>query len=161
RLLLERAAAVDACPADSRRHRGDHEEHPGRAGARPAQGTRRRLRDPVSRTAPFGPGTLWRYGMSGSTPATELEELRTTVRDFLSAKSGEEQVRKAMDSDLGYDPALWAQMAEQLGLQGLALPAEHGGDGFGFIELAVVLEELGRALSPSPFLATVVLAVSA
>ena len=95
------------------------------------------------------------------TTIAELEELRATVRDFLAAKSGEEQIRKVMESELGYDPAFWTQMAEQLGLQGLALPSEHGGDGYGFIELAVVLEEMGRALAPSPFLATVVLAASA
>jgi alkylation response protein AidB-like acyl-CoA dehydrogenase len=99
--------------------------------------------------------------MTETTTAAELEELRATVRGFLAAKSGEEQVREAMDSERGHDPALWSQMAEQLGLQGLALPAEHGGDGYGFTELAVVLEELGRALTPSPFLATVVLAASA
>jgi alkylation response protein AidB-like acyl-CoA dehydrogenase len=99
--------------------------------------------------------------MSETTTTAELEELRATVRDFLAAKSGEEQVRRAMDSERGHDPELWAQMAGQLGLQALALPAEHGGDGYGFTELGVVLEELGRALAPSPFLATVVLAASA
>jgi len=99
--------------------------------------------------------------MSETTTTAELAELRTAVRDFLSAKSGEEQVRQVMESERGYDEAVWAQMAEQLGLQALALPAEHGGDGYGFVELAVVLEEMGRALLPSPFLSTIVLAGSA
>ncbi len=99
--------------------------------------------------------------MSETTTTAELAELRTAVRDFLSAKSGEVQVRQVMESERGYDEAVWAQMAEQLGLQALALPAEHGGDGYGFVELAVVLEEMGRALLPSPFLSTIVLAGSA
>jgi alkylation response protein AidB-like acyl-CoA dehydrogenase len=93
--------------------------------------------------------------------AAELAELRAGVRDFLAAKSGERQVRAALDAERGYDEDLWRQMADQLGLAGLALPEEYGGDGFGFTELQVVLEELGRALTPSPFLASVVLAAGA
>ena len=83
------------------------------------------------------------------------------MRDFLAAKSGEQQVRAAIETERGYDEDLWRQMASQLGLPGLALPEEYGGDGFGFTELQVVLEELGRALTPSPFLASVVLAAGA
>ena len=93
--------------------------------------------------------------------AAELAELRDSVRDFLAAKSGEQQVRAAIETERGYDEDLWQQMAEQLSLPGLALPEEHGGDGFGFTELQVVLEELGRALTPSPFFASVVLAAGA
>lgn len=92
---------------------------------------------------------------------SELDDLRSSVRDFLTAKSGEEQVRAVMESDRGVDDAVWTQMADQLGLQSLALPEEYGGDGFGFVELRVVLEEMGRALLPSPFLSSVVLAGSA
>src|SRR5260370_10864996 len=88
----------------------------------------------------------------------ELDELREAVRDFLAAKSGESAVRAAMDTDLRYDPAVWEQMARQLRLQGLAIPAEYGGDGFGLTELEVVLEETGAALLCAPFFATVVLA---
>ena len=93
--------------------------------------------------------------------AAELAELRDSVRDFLAAKSGEQQVRAAIETERGYDEDLWRQMAEQLSLPGLALPEEYGGDGFTFTELQVVLEELGRALTPSPFLASVVLAAGA
>jgi len=92
---------------------------------------------------------------------SELDDLRGSVRDFLSAKSGEEQVRRVMESETGYDEAVWAQMADQLGLQQLVFPEEHGGYGFGFAELSVVLQEMGRALLPSPFLSSVVLAGSA
>ena len=99
--------------------------------------------------------------MTETSSAAELAELRDSVRDFLAAKSGEQQVRAAIETDRGYDEDLWRQMASQLGLTGLALPEEYGGDGFGFTELQVVLEELGRALTPSPFLASVVLAAGA
>jgi len=91
----------------------------------------------------------------------ELDELSTGVRDFLAAKAGEEQLHHVVDTDAAYDDAVWAQMAEQLGLMALVLPAEHGGDGYGFAELRVVLEEMGRALLPSAFLSTVVMAASA
>jgi alkylation response protein AidB-like acyl-CoA dehydrogenase len=93
--------------------------------------------------------------------AAELAELRDSVRDFLGAKSGEQQVRAAIETERGYDEDLWRQMASGLSLPSLALPEEYGGDGFGFTELQVVLEEMGRALTPSPFLASVVLAASA
>ncbi|WP_261566438.1 acyl-CoA dehydrogenase family protein [Frankia gtarii] len=95
------------------------------------------------------------------TTSTELDELRSAVRDFMAAKADERAVRAAIDSERGYDDKVWAQMAEQLGLQSLALPTEHGGDGYGLVELTVVLEEMGRALLPSPFLSSVVLAGTA
>jgi alkylation response protein AidB-like acyl-CoA dehydrogenase len=93
--------------------------------------------------------------------AAELAELRMSVRDFLAAKSSEQRVRAAIETERGYDEDLWRQMASQLSLPGLALPEEYGGDGFTFAELQVVLEELGRALTPSPFFASVVLAAGA
>ncbi|MGI5192908.1 acyl-CoA dehydrogenase family protein [Streptomyces sp. CA-288835] len=90
-----------------------------------------------------------------------LDELRSAVRDFLEAKSPEEAVRKLMESEPRYDPAVWAQLTEQLRLPGLAIPEEYGGDGFGPVELGVVLEEMGRALLCAPYFATVVLAAQA
>jgi alkylation response protein AidB-like acyl-CoA dehydrogenase len=91
----------------------------------------------------------------------EQEELRASLRRFLSEKSPMSAVRALMDGPVGYDPAVWRQMAQQLGLQGLALPEKYGGSGYGFVELAVVQEELGRALLPGPFTSTVVLAAHA
>jgi alkylation response protein AidB-like acyl-CoA dehydrogenase len=91
----------------------------------------------------------------------EQEELRKSVRRFLEQKSSSADVRKLMETDEGYDPAVWQQMAEQLGLQGLALPEEHGGSGYGFIEQIVVLEEMGRALLCAPYFSSVVLAGAA
>jgi alkylation response protein AidB-like acyl-CoA dehydrogenase len=90
-----------------------------------------------------------------------LRELRASVREFMEAKSPEEAVRKLMDSEPRFDPAVWAQAADQLRLPGLAIPEEYGGDGFGPVELGVVLEEMGRALLCAPFFATVVLAAQA
>lgn len=61
----------------------------------------------------------------------------------------------------GYEPAVWKQMAQELGLQGLHVPKVYGGQGLSFVELAVVLEEMGRALLCAPFLSTVCLAANA
>ncbi|MCU0309349.1 MAG: acyl-CoA/acyl-ACP dehydrogenase [Acidimicrobiales bacterium] len=90
----------------------------------------------------------------------EQEELRSIVRQFLEAKSSEAAVREQMETERGYDPEVWSQMAEQLGLQSLIVPEEFGGQGFGFVELTVVLEEMGRALLCAPFFSTVVLATN-
>jgi alkylation response protein AidB-like acyl-CoA dehydrogenase len=88
----------------------------------------------------------------------EQDELRSSVRRFLADKSPSEAVRRWMESDGGYDPGLWGQLAGQLGLQGLAVPEEFGGAGYGPVELGIVLEEMGRALVPVPFFSTVALA---
>jgi alkylation response protein AidB-like acyl-CoA dehydrogenase len=90
----------------------------------------------------------------------EQEELRKTVRQFLEAKSSEDAVREQMDTETGFDPAVWSQMGEQMGLQGLIVPEEFGGSGYGYIELIVVLEEMGRRLLCAPFFSTVVLAAN-
>ena len=93
--------------------------------------------------------------------SAEQEELRSSVRRFLEQKSSSAEVRRLMETEEGYDPKVWSQMAEQLGLQGLALPEEHGGSGYGFIEQIAVLEEMGRALLCAPYFSTVVLAATA
>jgi alkylation response protein AidB-like acyl-CoA dehydrogenase len=88
----------------------------------------------------------------------EQEELRKVVKDFLNNKSDEATVRELMDTESGYDQAVWTQMAEQMGLQGLVIPEEFGGSGYSFVELIVVLEEMGRRLLCAPYFSTVVLA---
>jgi alkylation response protein AidB-like acyl-CoA dehydrogenase len=93
--------------------------------------------------------------------SAEQEELRSVVRQFLEEKAPESAVREQMESGAGFDPALWEQMAGQLGLPGLAIPEEYGGMGFGFVELAVVLEEMGRSLVCAPYFSTIVLAAHA
>ncbi len=90
----------------------------------------------------------------------EQDELRKTVRQFLDAKSPEAAVREQMETDTGFDPAVWAQMGEQMGLQGLIVPEEFGGSGYGYVELGIVLEEMGRSLLCAPFFSTVVLAAN-
>jgi alkylation response protein AidB-like acyl-CoA dehydrogenase len=94
-------------------------------------------------------------------PTDEQEELRAVVRGFLNDKSSEQAVRSAMATDKGYDESTWKQMAQQLGLQGLAVPEEHGGGGFTFQDVGIVLEEMGRALLCAPYFSTVVLATTA
>ncbi|MBV8692469.1 MAG: acyl-CoA/acyl-ACP dehydrogenase [Actinobacteria bacterium] len=91
----------------------------------------------------------------------EQQELRRTVRAFLEQKSPETEVRRLMETDEGYDPAVWAQMSSQLGLQGLVIPEELGGSGYTMRELGIVLEEMGRVLLCAPFFSTAVLATSA
>lgn len=91
----------------------------------------------------------------------EHDELRATVRQFLADKSSEQAVREQMATDAGWDRAVWAQMAEEMGLAGLIIPEAFGGAGVGYVELLVVIEEMGRALLCSPFLSTAVLASNA
>jgi alkylation response protein AidB-like acyl-CoA dehydrogenase len=86
----------------------------------------------------------------------EQEMLRDTARRFLEAKSPSEVVRRLMETEEGFDAALWADIAGQ-GWQAMAIPEEYGGAGFTFMEQAILMEEMGRALFPSPFLSTVVL----
>jgi len=88
----------------------------------------------------------------------EQQELAASVRSFLADKAPSEAVRRWAESAEGIDPAVWRQMAGQLGLQGLAIPEEYGGSGFGPAELGIVCAELGRALLPGPFFGSVVLA---
>jgi alkylation response protein AidB-like acyl-CoA dehydrogenase len=91
----------------------------------------------------------------------EQEQLRQSVRRFCERQCPSARLRELISSEKGYDPAAWTQMADQLGLQSLAVPAEYGGMGYGLSELVIVLEEMGRVLFPGPFLATSLLATSA
>jgi alkylation response protein AidB-like acyl-CoA dehydrogenase len=90
----------------------------------------------------------------------EQDELRKTVRSFLDSKSAESAVREQMETEAGYDAAVWSQMAEQMGLQGLHIPEDFGGSGYTYVELGIVLEEMGRSLLCAPFFSTVVLAAN-
>ncbi len=86
----------------------------------------------------------------------EQEMLRDTVRSFLEDKAPTTRVRELMETDTGFDAGLWSEMA-QLGLPAMHIPEEYGGAGFSHLELGIVLEELGRALTPAPMLSSVVL----
>ena len=91
----------------------------------------------------------------------EQEELRRTLRRFCESRSGSTEVRRLMATTEGYSPPVWAQMASQLGLQGLTIPERYGGAGLGSIELAIVLEEMGRVLFCAPYFATMAMATNA
>ena len=86
----------------------------------------------------------------------EQEMLRKTARDFLQTECPTTLVKEMADDEQGYTPELWAKMAE-LGWMGLALPEEYDGMGMSFLDLSVLLEEMGRACLPGPFFSTVVL----
>ncbi|MGW6355967.1 acyl-CoA dehydrogenase family protein [Streptomyces sp. NPDC055092] len=91
----------------------------------------------------------------------EQRELRTVLRDFFTETSGPEDVRKHLATPRGYDETLWARLAGEIGVHGLAIPEEYGGSGYTFAELTVALQESGRALYCAPLLPTVVLAAHA
>ncbi|MFE9610207.1 acyl-CoA dehydrogenase family protein [Streptomyces sp. NPDC006012] len=88
----------------------------------------------------------------------EQDEMRRTLRALLQARCGPQDLRAALDTPAGHDPALWQALADRLGLPGLALPETYGGVGCTATELALACEETGRTLAPSPLLATSVLA---
>jgi len=86
----------------------------------------------------------------------EQEMLKKTARDFLTDKCPATFVTQMEESETGYSRELWHQMAE-LGWIGLAFPEKYGGGDMNFLDLAVLLEEMGRACLPGPFFSTVVL----
>lgn len=88
----------------------------------------------------------------------EQAELASMVRALLDKRADSLAVRAAAESDTGYDATLWSTLTEQVGVAALHVPEEYDGAGFGFFETAVVLEELGRSLAPTPLLASVVTA---
>ena len=85
----------------------------------------------------------------------EQEQLRDAVRRFMETKSPSTEVRRLMETTDGYDPAVWTQMAQELGLQSLHIPEADGGQGFSFVELGIVLEEMGRVLLCAPYFSVV------
>jgi alkylation response protein AidB-like acyl-CoA dehydrogenase len=86
--------------------------------------------------------------------------LRDLSREFLSRESTPKSVRALMDDPRGFSDTTWQQMAE-MGLHGLTVGEDYGGQGLGMVELALVLDEMGRAAYPGPYFATSVLAAGA
>jgi alkylation response protein AidB-like acyl-CoA dehydrogenase len=86
--------------------------------------------------------------------------LRNLTREFLSRESTPRAVRAAMEDPRGFSDATWRQMSE-MGLPGVAIDAGYGGQALGMVELALVLDEMGRAAYPGPYFATALLAASA
>jgi alkylation response protein AidB-like acyl-CoA dehydrogenase len=91
---------------------------------------------------------------------TERDELRSAARGLLARESSSERVRVAVTEPSGFDRALWEHMIE-LGWTSIHIAEQHGGAGCDFADVAVVLHELGRAITPSPFMASAVLASGA
>jgi len=91
----------------------------------------------------------------------EHDALRAATRGLLERHAPESAVRAAMESEDGYDPAVWRRMAQEIGLQGLIVPEALGGSGADFVDLGVAMEELGRGLYCGPFLSSAVLAATA
>ncbi|MCY4320489.1 MAG: acyl-CoA/acyl-ACP dehydrogenase [Alphaproteobacteria bacterium] len=91
----------------------------------------------------------------------EQTEFRNMLRRFLRDRSPTTEVRRVIETEAGYDPEVWRVMAEDLGVAAIHIPEAYGGAGFGISELAIAAEEAGRALLPSPFFGSTVLAATA
>jgi alkylation response protein AidB-like acyl-CoA dehydrogenase len=85
----------------------------------------------------------------------EQQAIKSTAHDFLAARYKSERIRELAESEHGFEQSDWEEMAE-LGWPGLALPEEWGGQGLGIVDLAVLFEEMGYALAPSPLLSNTV-----
>src|SRR5262249_34484079 len=117
-----------------RRHRRDPAKHHRRARARPSEGAVVRLN-----------------------PEPDQLELRSYVRSFLAKHCPISAVREAMDSDTGYDQALWTRLTRDLGVPAFAVSEAGGGADLGVTELALAMEECGAALVPGPLFGSGVL----
>ncbi len=91
----------------------------------------------------------------------EQEAFRAQLRRCFDEHAPTAAVFRAMESSEGFDRALWKRLASELGLPGVHVPEAYGGQGFGFLELGIVLQEAGRVLLPSPLFSTVCLAAGA
>ena len=93
--------------------------------------------------------------------SSEQEEFRSNLRRFLGERSPTKEVRRLMATDAGFEAAAWRKLNSELGLTAVRIPEAYGGQGFGFGELCIVLEEMGRSLLCAPFFSTAVLATGA
>jgi alkylation response protein AidB-like acyl-CoA dehydrogenase len=93
--------------------------------------------------------------------SSEQEEFRSNLRRFLAERSPTKEVRRLMETDAGWERDAWRKLNAELGLTAVRIPEAYGGQGFGFGELGIVLEEAGRALLCAPLFSTAVLATGA
>jgi alkylation response protein AidB-like acyl-CoA dehydrogenase len=91
----------------------------------------------------------------------EQDEFRASLRRALEARSPTKEVRRLMATDEGFDREAWRKLNQELGLTAIHIPEAYGGQGFGYAELGIVLEEMGRAVVCAPFFSTAVLATAA
>jgi alkylation response protein AidB-like acyl-CoA dehydrogenase len=89
----------------------------------------------------------------------EQGAIKSTAHDFLASRFKSERIREIAESESGFDESGWKEMAE-LGWAGLALPEEWGGQGLGAVELAILFEEMGYALAPSPLLSNTIVGLA-
>jgi alkylation response protein AidB-like acyl-CoA dehydrogenase len=91
----------------------------------------------------------WRF-------SEEQSILKKVAHDFLLARGFTDLAREMEGDEKGYSPQIWQEIAE-MGWMGIVFPEEFGGSGMSFLDLAVLLEEMGRACFPGPFFSTVIL----
>ena len=91
----------------------------------------------------------------------DQEALRQAARSFLADHSSAAQVRAAMDTERGYDPAVWDRIGSELGWTAILIPEEYGGLGLTYVELIALMEEMGASLLCAPFFSTICLATNA
>jgi alkylation response protein AidB-like acyl-CoA dehydrogenase len=89
----------------------------------------------------------------------EQQAIKSTAHDFLAARYKSERIRELTESKHGFEQSDWEEMAE-LGWPGLALPEEWGGQGLGIVDLAVLFEEMGYALAPSPLFSNTIVGLA-
>jgi alkylation response protein AidB-like acyl-CoA dehydrogenase len=91
------------------------------------------------------------FGLSES-----QELLKDGARKFFAGECPNTEMRRLVETETGYDSALWSKLTDQ-GYTGIIFPEEYGGVGLGKVELMLLMEEAGRALLPGPFFSTVIL----
>ncbi|CAN5748572.1 acyl-CoA dehydrogenase family protein [soil metagenome] len=90
----------------------------------------------------------------------EQDEFRTGLRRALEARSPTKEVRRLMATEAGFERESWQKLNQELGLTGIHIPEIYGGQGFGYGDLAIVLEEMGRGLLCAPFFSTVLASIA-
>ena len=91
----------------------------------------------------------------------EQDEFRSNLRRFLAERSPAKEVRRLMETEIGWERDAWRRINGELGLTAVRIPEAYGGHGFGFGEQAIVLEEMGRVLLCAPYFSSAVLAAGA
>ncbi|HZQ00764.1 MAG TPA: acyl-CoA dehydrogenase family protein [Reyranella sp.] len=93
--------------------------------------------------------------------SADQEEFRATLRRALEARSPTKEVRRLMATEAGFEREAWKKLNQEMGLTAVAIPEAYGGSGFGFSELCIVLEEMGRNLLCAPYFSTAAMAATA
>src|SRR3954452_8543250 len=91
----------------------------------------------------------------------EQRDFRDILRRFFTARSPSTEIRRLMETEQGWERETWKKLNQEMGLAGVHVPEVYGGQGFGPVELGIVLEEMGRALLCAPYFSSTVLAATA